>query len=76
MTVIRSEEENVLQVEVILPEALDNLFPLTLFSTIIWLKVTSARICQRGGTNRAFIGKYNDIVGSATGSELYKGRGF
>lgn len=44
--------------------------------TVIWLKVTSARICWRDGTKGAFIGKHNDIIGSATGNELYKERGF
>lgn len=77
VTVIEGEKNDIFQVEVILPKALDNLFPLTWFRAVIWLIITSARICQRDGTNRAFLGNCNVFIGcAATRSELHNKRGF
>lgn len=66
MTAMESEENDIFQVTIILSRALGNLFSLTWFRTVIRLIITSARMCQRGGTNRALPGNCNDITVSAT----------
>lgn len=66
ISVMEGEENDIFQVTIILSRALDNNFSLIWFRIVIWLIITSARICQRDGTNRVFLGNCNDIIHSAT----------
>jgi len=64
VSVMEGEENDIIQVMIIPSRALDNLFSLTRFRIVNWLIITSARISQSNGTNRALLGNYHDIIGS------------